>query len=202
MFIGVRVFIYLFERGAYMYPIIDLVEHQTIATVQKEEELELAIKSQANIIFLLMGSIFNVQELVDKIKGAGKQVFIHVEFIEGIMADRTGISYLAKNVKPTGIISTKGNLIRIAKDMNLMAIQRIFLIDHSAVLRGIKAAEQSQPDAIEVMPGIMPHIIEGLTSMTPYPIIAGGLVDNQREIDEALHAGALAVSTGKSELWQ
>ncbi|MDQ0873514.1 hypothetical protein QFZ77_002173 [Paenibacillus sp. V4I3] len=53
-----------------MYPIIDLVEHQTITTVQKEEELELAIKSQANIIFLLMGSIFN--ELVDKISPLSK----------------------------------------------------------------------------------------------------------------------------------
>ncbi|WP_307556885.1 hypothetical protein [Paenibacillus sp. V4I7] len=38
-----------------MYPIIDLVEHQTIATVQKEEELELAIKSQANINFSANG---------------------------------------------------------------------------------------------------------------------------------------------------
>ncbi|MDD9270767.1 glycerol-3-phosphate responsive antiterminator [Paenibacillus sp. GCM10023248] len=184
-----------------MYPIIDLVEHQTIAAVQKEEELEHAINSQANIIFLLMGSIFNVHELVARVKRAGKQVFIHIEFIEGIVPDRTGLSYIAKNVQPTGIISTKGNLIRIAKDMNLMAIQRIFLIDHSAVVRGIKAAEQSQPDAIEVMPGIMPRIIEGLTEMTPYPIIAGGLVDSQGQIDEALQAGALAVSTGKSELW-
>ncbi|MCS7464819.1 glycerol-3-phosphate responsive antiterminator [Paenibacillus doosanensis] len=184
-----------------MYPIVDLVEHQTIAAVQREEDLELALKSEANIIFLLTGSIFNMKELVDRIKEAGKHVFPHMEFIDGIAPDKSGVAYMAQNIKPTGIISTKSNLIRVAKDHKLMAIQRIFLIDRSAVTRGIKAVEQSQPDAIEVMPGIMPRIVREMTNMTPLPIIAGGLVGNQEEIDEALRAGALAVSAGKSDLW-
>lgn len=184
-----------------MYPIVDLVEHQTIAAVQREEDLELALGSEANIVFLLTGSIFNIQDLVDRVKNAGKHVFLHMEFIEGIAPDKSGVAYMAQHVKPTGIISTKSNLIRVAKDWKLMAIQRIFLIDRSAVARGIKAVEQSQPDAIEVMPGIMPRIIREMTNMTPLPIIAGGLVGNQEEIDEALRAGALAVSAGTSQLW-
>lgn len=184
-----------------MYPIVDLVEHQTIAAVQREEDLELALKSPANIIFLLTGSIFNIKDLVDRVKASGKHVFPHMEFIDGISPDKSGVTYMALNIKPTGIISTKSNLIRVAKDLQLMAIQRIFLIDRSAVARGIKAVEQSQPDAIEVMPGIMPRIIREMTNMTPLPIIAGGLVGNQEEIDEALRAGALAVSAGTSNLW-
>lgn len=82
-----------------------------------------------------------------------------------------------------------------------MAIQRIFLIDHGAVQRGIKSVEQIQPDAIEVMPGIMPRIIREMAEMTPLPIIAGGLVSYKEEIDEALKAGALAVSAGSNHLW-
>lgn len=185
-----------------MYPIVDLVEHQTIAAVQKVEDIELAIQSPANIVFLLFGSIFNLKELVDQLKGAGKHVFIHMDFIEGIAPDRSGVAYAAQVIKPTGVISTKSHLIRGAKEAGLMAIQRIFLIDRSAVLRGIKAAEQSGPDAIEVMPGIMPRIIREMTDMTSLPIIAGGLVGNQKEIEEALEAGALAVSAGSSKLWQ
>lgn len=184
-----------------MYPIVDLVEHQTIASVQKVEELDRALESPVNIIFLLTGSIFNIGDLVDRIKAANKNVFIHMEFIEGIAADRSGVTYVAQNIRPTGIISTKSNLIRGAKEAGLMAIQRIFLIDRSAVVRGIKAAEQSHPDAIEVMPGIMPRVIREMTDMTTLPIIAGGLVGNVREIEEALQAGALAVSAGTSELW-
>lgn len=184
-----------------MYPIVDLIEHQTIAAVQNEEDLTRALGSAVNVVFLITGSIFNIKELVDQVKAAGKHVFIHMEFIEGIAADRSGVAYLAQHVRPTGIISTKSNLIRVAKDHRLMAIQRIFLIDRSAVTRGMKAVEQSMPDAIEVMPGIMPRIIRELTNMTPLPIIAGGLVGNQDEIDEVLRAGALAVSAGTSALW-
>jgi glycerol uptake operon antiterminator len=184
-----------------MYPIVDLIEHQTIAAVQKEEDMELALKGAVNVIFLLTGSIFNLKELVEQVKAAGKHVFIHMEFIEGIAADRSGVAYVAEHVQPTGIISTKSNLIRVAKDHQLMAIQRIFLIDRTAVARGMKAVEQSRPDAIEAMPGIMPRIIRELTTMTPLPIIAGGLVSNQEEIDDVLRAGALAVSAGTSGLW-
>ncbi|CAG7649435.1 glycerol-3-phosphate responsive antiterminator [Paenibacillus allorhizosphaerae] len=184
-----------------MYPIVDLVEHQTIAAVQKADELDRALESPVNIVFLLTGSIFNIGDLVGRTKAANKHVFIHMEFIEGIAADRSGVAYVAQHIQPTGIISTKSNLIRGAKEAGLMAIQRIFLIDRSAVVRGIKAAEQSQPDAIEVMPGIMPRVIREMTDMTTLPIIAGGLVGNIREIEEALQAGALAVSAGTAELW-
>ncbi|MDF2726079.1 MAG: antiterminator [Paenibacillus sp.] len=184
-----------------MYPIVDIVEHQTIASVQKEADLDAAIRSKVNVVFLLAGSLLNVRELTEQLKLAGKHVFLHMEFIEGLAADRSGVAYLARHVKPTGIISTKSMVIKAAKDHGLMAIQRIFLIDRNAVLRGIKAVEQNVPDAVEVMPGIMPRIIREVTTMTPLPIIAGGLVANQREIDEGLEAGALGISVGTASLW-
>lgn len=184
-----------------MYPIVDMVEHQMIAAVEKVEDLDHAIESNANVIFLLAGSIFNIKDLVDRVKAVNKHVFLHMEFIEGIAPDRCGVSYVAQHVQPTGIISTKSNLIRFAKDSGLMAIQRIFLIDRSALTRGIKMIEQSQPDAVEVMPGIMPRIIRWMAEKTPLPIIAGGLVGNTEEIESALEAGALAVSVGTTELW-
>jgi len=185
-----------------MYPIVDMIDHQTIAAVQKLEDLDTAINSKVDVIFLLAGSIVDVKDLVDKVKAADKRVFLHMEFIGGIAADRSGVAYVANYVQPTGIISTKNNIIRIAKETGLMAIQRIFLIDRGAVVRGIKSAEQCQPDAIEVMPGIMPRIIREMTDMTPLPIIAGGLVGNEGEIAEGLKAGALAVSTSLIDLWK
>ena len=184
-----------------MYPIVDLVEHQTIAAVQAEQDLDDSLRSKVNIIFLLTGSIFNIQDLVARIKKAGKLAFLHMEFVEGIAADKSGVAYVAQNVQPTGIISTRSNLIKVAKEMNMLAIQRIFLIDRNAVARGIKAVEQSMPDAVEVMPGVMPRVIRDITNMIPLPIIAGGLVGTRQEIDDALAAGALAVSVGTKELW-
>ncbi|MBO9606024.1 MAG: glycerol-3-phosphate responsive antiterminator [Paenibacillaceae bacterium] len=184
-----------------MYPIVDLVEHQTIAAVQKEDDLAKAIASQVNVIFLLTGSILNVKAMVDRVKEAGKVVFLHMEFIEGIAADRGGIAYVAQHVQPHGIISTRSQVIRTAKELKLLTIQRMFLIDRNAIGKGIKMAEQAAPDAIEVMPGIMPRIVREMTALTPLPIIAGGLFAYRHEIDEALEAGALAVSVGSAELW-
>ncbi len=184
-----------------MYPIVDIVEHQTIAAVQKEADLDAALRGDVNVVFLLTGSLLNIHELTRRVQDAGKHVFLHMEFIEGIAADRSGVAYVAQHVRPTGIISTKSAIIKAAKDSGLLAIQRIFLIDRNAVQRGIKAVEQSSPDAIEVMPGIMPRIIREMTNLTPLPIIAGGLVGNRQEIDEGLTAGALAVSVGSPELW-
>jgi glycerol uptake operon antiterminator len=184
-----------------MYPIVDLVEYETIAAVQSEADLDDALRSNVNIIFLLTGSIFNIQELVDRSKAAGKQAFLHMEFIEGIAPDKSGVAYVARNIAPTGIISTRSNLIRVAKEMELMAIQRIFLIDRNAVVKGIRVVEQSAPDAVEIMPGVMPRVIREMTELTPLPIIAGGLIGTRQEIDEALAAGALAVSVGTKEFW-
>jgi glycerol uptake operon antiterminator len=184
-----------------MYPIVDMVEHQTIAAVQKEDELDTALKGKANIVFLLTGSIFNIQNLVNRVKAEGKLVFLHMEFIEGIAADRSGVTYVAQHIQPTGIISTRSNIIRMAKDMGLITIQRLFLIDRNAIIKGVKMLEQTQPDAIEMMPGIMPRIVREMTELTHLPIIAGGLFSYREEIAEALEAGALAVSVGSTELW-
>jgi glycerol uptake operon antiterminator len=184
-----------------MYPINDIVEHQTIAAVQRENDLEAAIQSKVNVIFLLMGSVLNLQEMSERVKRAGKHVFIYMDFFEGFTSDKSGVDYVARHIRPTGIISARSSLITAAKEMRLLAIQRLFLIDHDAVLRGVELVEQNQPDAIEVMPGIMPRIIAEITNLTMLPIIAGGLVGSQNEIDEGLKAGALAVSVTAADLW-
>ena len=55
---------------------------------------------------------------------------------------------------------------------------------------------------IEVMPGIMPKVIEKLRSEMKAPIIAGGLVETEDELREAIRSGAIAVSTSRTELWE
>lgn len=60
----------------------------------------------------------------------------------------------------------------------------------------------SDPDAIEIMPGIIPKVIKQYLASSKLPIIAGGLVDQKVEVYEALEAGVLAVSTGEDPLWR
>lgn len=184
-----------------MERIVDLVDHQVIAAVRSEEQMKLAIQSEVNMIFLLAGNILHLESTLQLARAANKLVFLHLEFMEGIAADRSGMKYIAQRIRPTGIVSTRSQSISMAKDHGMMAIQRLFLIDSTAVKNGIKTISSSGADAVEVMPGIVPHIISDLTDQIPLPIIAGGLVRTQQEIHAALEAGALAVSVGNPDLW-
>ncbi|MCC5911379.1 MAG: glycerol-3-phosphate responsive antiterminator [Clostridiaceae bacterium] len=177
-------------------------ENPIIAAVQNEADLEIAIKSQIKTIFLLRADIFNIKSFVDKIKQADKSVFIHIDFLEGIGRDAKAIEYIAQMVRPDGIISTKSSHIKLAKEKGMFTIQRFFLIDNQSYNMTIKSVESTHPDMIEIMPGVIPGVINRITKKLNTPVIAGGLIDNKQDIIEILKAGALAASTGKKELWE
>lgn len=181
--------------------IVDLVQSQVIASVKKEEDIEKAALSRANIVFLLTGDLLNTSDYLEQLRKAGKHIFIHMDFIEGLSNARSAVKFIAQKWKPTGIITTKHSLIKYAKDEKLMTIQRIFLIDKSAVQKGIDTSKTCSPDAIEVLPGLMTNIIDQLTRKVKFPIIAGGLIESKEDILQGLEAGALAISTGDSSLW-
>ena len=181
--------------------LVDMVESQIIASVTNDQDLKQAINSKANIIFLLTGNIMTAGEHIRKVKQANKYVFVHLDFVDGISSSKTALTFVAEQWQPTGIITTKSHVVKLAKEVGLMAIQRIFLLDRNAVIKGIEMVNSCHPDAVEVMPGIMPKVIDQLTTSLVFPIIAGGLIDNISEVHQALENGALAVSTGIPELW-
>lgn len=183
--------------------IIDRVElNPVIAAVQNEHDLDIAIKSQVATIFLLCADIFNAKSLVDKIKSAGKSALIHIDFLEGIGKDAKAIDYIIKVIQPDGVISTKSSHIRIAKEKGMFTIQRFFLIDNKSYEMTTNSVKTIQPDMIEIMPGVMPGIIQRITKQLTIPVIAGGLISSKHDIMEILKAGAIGASTGKKELWE
>lgn len=181
--------------------IVNMVDSQVIATVKRESDIEKAIQSKSNIVFLLTGNLLNMEDYIEKLKIGNKKVFLHLDFIDGLGYRKSAIEYIAKKWKPDGIITTKVNVIKYAKDEGLLTIQRLFLIDKSAIDNGIKMIENCKPDAVEILPGLMPPIIDNLTKKIKQPIIVGGLFSTKEEIIAALEAGALAISASSPELW-
>ena len=55
--------------------------------------------------------------------------------------------------------------------------------------------------AVEVLPGLMPKILHSLASKIDRPLITGGLISSKEDIVSALSAGACAVSTTDTKLW-
>jgi glycerol uptake operon antiterminator len=181
--------------------IVDMVESQVIASIKSPELIEPAIKSEPNIAFLMTGNILTIKEYIRQLKDGGMSVFIHLDLIEGLSNDRSAIQYLSREWQPDGIITTRSQLIRAANEEGLITIQRVFLIDQGAVNKGIEMIRSCQPNAVEILPGLMPRVIHDITEMTDLPLIAGGLIKKREEIMQALEAGALAISVGNPALW-
>ncbi|MDI4648658.1 glycerol-3-phosphate responsive antiterminator [Cohnella hashimotonis] len=176
-------------------------DKRIIPAVRKPEDLQAACRGDWPAVFLLIGDLLTVDDYVAQVTRAGKKVFLHVDFINGLGGDPIVMRYIADRVKPTGIISTKSHFIKQAKKNGLLAIQRLFLIDTSALEHSVQNIVQNEPDAAEIMPGLLPSVISRLKERISLPIIAGGLIQNHDEIETALRAGASAVSMGSRHLW-
>lgn len=172
-----------------------------IAALRDYKPLEGALSSSVSTIFYLNSDILKLPSLTEKAKKYNKNVFFHLEFIDGLGRDRSAVRYLAQVAKPDGIITTRANSIRDAKDEGLFTIQRFFMVDRQSYDTAVKNIEISRPDIIELMPGIMPQIISRMVSDIKIPVIAGGLITTKDEAFSAMQAGAFAVSTGMQSLW-
>lgn len=182
--------------------ISSLKEDQMIAAIKNPKSLEKFLETDLKAAFLLTGNISVIKKYVTLLKSHHRQVFLHIEKIPGISYDKEGLKFLAKFVKPDGIVTTKSSLIQLAKKEGLLVIQRLFLIDTEAVENGIETIQELQPDALEIMPGIVPEMISKIKKKTKIPIITGGLIENKQQIQAALDSGAIAVSIGKPWIWK
>lgn len=178
-----------------------LRENPVIAAVKNVDHVDAALKSDCTVIFLLCGNIFNLKEIVQKAKAKGKLIFLHVDLIDGFSRDAVALRYIAEEIKPDGIISTKNNQLKVAKELGLLTVQRLFIIDSLSIQTTVKASNLINPDTIEIMPGIMPRITRQLSQKLDVPIIVGGLVSEPQDIEHALAAGAHGVSSSCQSLW-
>jgi glycerol uptake operon antiterminator len=184
----------------------DIIEsirkNPVIAAVRKEEDIEEAVMGRAHNIFILNGDIFNIRKMVESVKEKGKNAFIHIDFLEGIGRDNRAIDYIAEVIMPSGIISTRSQSIKHAKEKGIFTIQRFFLIDSLSYDTTVKTAHAVQPDLIEIMPALMPSVMERICRDLSIPVIAGGLIETQDDIKVVLNSGPIAASTGKKALWK
>ena len=191
-----------YNRGEGMNNIIDKIEQNPIiAAIRKEQDIEAVLDTPVTTVFLLQADIFNIDALVRKVQQHGKSVFIHVDFLQGIDKDYKSIEYIVQKIKPNGIISTKSNYIQHAKQQGIFTVQRFFMVDSLSYKTTVRTVQSVKPDMIEIMPGVIPTIINRMQKEVTTPIIGGGLVINKEDIIEILKAGAVGVSTGKKELW-
>lgn len=171
-----------------------------IAAVRSTEDFEAALRSPIKVIFLLSGSISKLPYFIHAANAADKKLFLHFDMIDGLGKDAAGVDYVA-SLAPYGIISTRGNLIKAAKNAGLCTVQRFFIVDGRSVETALDTLKQTRPHYAELMPGLVYKALHTFTN-TGFPIIAGGLITTPEEALLALRSGATAVSTSARDLWK
>ena len=177
-------------------------ESPVIASVRDMDDLECALDKKIRVIFLLAGDIFNLIEIEKHMRAPGHLFLLHLDLMRGIARDQVGITYIKKCFSIDGIISTHANIIHYARKQELIALQRLFIVDSESLKSGARLVQSSSPDSVEILPGIiLPFIRDSLQRLALPPIVAGGLIKSREEVERILAAGAVAVSTSRKELW-
>lgn len=173
-----------------------------IAAVKDSDSLEKGIHSDIPVIFVLFGDICSIEEIVERLKQAGKTVFVHLDLIQGLSSREVAVDFLKARTRADGIISTKINVINYASQKGLYTIFRVFLVDTKAYETLVKQKKQIHTDVLEILPGVMPRIIRRLSENFSVPVIASGLIMEKEDVIEGLKAGAAAISTTNVKVWE
>ena len=173
-----------------------------IPAARNEADFVAAMATSAPMVFVLFGNIQSLPRLLEHAAARNKLPVIHLDLIEGVGRDRSGIKYLAQ-IGVKAVISTKQFLAKVAREEGLLCVQRLFLLDSDALKSGIELLHSFKPDALEVLPGSVPRrAIEQLAMACNIPIIAGGLIYTAEDVAAALQNGVCAISTSQRSLWE
>ena len=178
-----------------------LQSNPIIAAAGNDEEFALALASDCRVVFLLMGDVLNIGELTRRVHEAGKLCVIHLDLIDGFSSREIAVDAVCRETQAEGIISTRGALIKRARQLGMAAIQRGFMLDSRSLASFEAQIQQSKPDFVEILPGLLPKVITTLKARVDIPIIAGGFIHEKEDVIAALSAGALAVSASCPDIW-
>mgnify|MGYP002510301730 FL=1 len=177
-------------------------ENPVVAAVKDMDGLKTCCRLEdIKVVFILFGDICSIGEIVERVKETGRMAMVHVDLITGLSPKEVAVDFIRSNTQADGIITTKPSLIRRGKELSLCTVLRYFLID-SMALESIRQQHMVKPDFIEVLPGLMPKVIQKVCRSSRTPVIAGGLITDKESVMGALDAGAIAVSTTNREVWQ
>ena len=178
-----------------------LAENPIIAAIKDDNGLEKCLACEdIKVVFILYGDICSISSIVQRVKEAGKVAMVHIDLITGLASKEVAVDYIHSATQADGIISTRQTFVRRAKDLGMFTILRVFVFD-SMGLATLKKNVGLNPDYIDILPGTMPKTLRKICDMVPYPILAGGLIEDKEDVMAALDAGATAISTTKQEIW-
>jgi glycerol uptake operon antiterminator len=179
-----------------------VMDQKILPACSNMKDFERFLKSPYQIGVFLEMHIAQLKNVSGMAQAHGKKMLYHVDMIQGIKSDDYSTEFICQEYKPYGLISTKSNVIIKARQKGVLAVQRVFLLDSHALEKSYKLLQKTQPDYIEVLPGAMPQLITEVSEEVGIPLFAGGFIRSVEDVESALKAGAVAVTTSQKNIWR
>lgn len=182
---------------------IETIQNQiAIPVISSMKRLELFIRTDLTLCVIQDVHLAMVGNMIALLHKHNRRALIHIDMIHGLSNDEYGVEYLCQRMYADGIISTKSKVVEHTKKNKKLAIQRIFLIDSKSIERGIETIRKSSPDVVELMPAIAFNIIPSIKELVSIPMIGGGLIKNEQDVQQGLQAGFTAFTISDLDLCQ
>ena len=178
------------------------IHQKIIPAARRIADLDAIMKAGYEYAMMLQIHMAQLKHVVDMAHAHRVKLILHADLIQGLRSDEHGVQYLCQEIQPDGIISTHSQVIETARKRGVLTIQRIFLLDSHSLETSYRVIRSMQPDYIEVLPGIIPELIQEVFQETRMPILAGGFLRTPLQVKQALDAGATAVTTSNRDLWK
>jgi glycerol uptake operon antiterminator len=159
------------------------------------------LKTDLEYGILVDFQLAEIGHIIKDLKDNNKKILIHIDLIKGLKADEYGAIHLIQNHQVDGIISIKPKVIETAKKRGIKTMQRIFLKDSISLHQSLQIINRTEPDCVEILPGISSDILKNIKSSIPYPVYCGGLITTQDQVDACLENGASGVTSSNTDLW-
>ncbi len=182
-----------FEEFSASYPVIP--------SVKNDDGLRAALAADNPVVYVIYGDICNIGSIVDQLKQAGKKVIVHIDLVSGLASKEICVDFIRQYTDADGIISSKPALIRQAKTLGMLAIQRCRVTDVVDYRNVEKQIQTGNPDIIEFMPAGLTKGIAYLMESVTCQVTASGMVLDKEDVINALKIGVLAVATTNRKLW-
>jgi glycerol uptake operon antiterminator len=174
---------------------------QVIPAVRQLKDLDRVFELPQPYLAILETHVAQLRPIVERAKKYHKKVLLHADLVQGLKNDEAAAEFLCQEIRPAGLISTRANVLGVAKKKGLITIQRLFLLDSLALETSLRTFNKIQPDIVEVLPGLIPSMVKEIRDRTNVPVITGGLIRTEEEVKLAFEAGASAVTTSLKNLW-
>ena len=181
--------------------LVGLSRFPVMPAILDDSVIDQFVESTSLSCILAQFSLTDLESVIRRIKdGSDQLVIVNIDSIIGLAQDRGGVEYLAK-IGADGVVTTRSSLISRGAEAGLVTVQKLFVTDRSNLHRAASAVQGAKADLLQIMPSPVLPFVADHPIMQLRPVIAGGFIRDQVDIDRALEHGAIAVSVSSPELW-